>query len=172
MLAERISGLHLVTHDVYRDHRGSFRRTWDASDYGALGQELRPAQISVSRNSGSGTLRGMHYLDISVGEFKNVTCIQGQVQDVVVDMRKDSPTFKQYMSFDLSELNNATLTIPPGCAHGFQLMSEEATLLYAMPVTYQSNMERGVRFDDPKLAIAWLLTPENISQKDLNWPLL
>jgi len=108
----------------------------------------------------------MHYLEEQAQEWKSVVCLQGSVQDVVVDMREESQTFRSHQSFHLEGQSNDGVLIPPGCAHGFLTLEPNTILLYIMSVPYDSSLERALRWDDPTLGISWDLVPKVISDKD------
>jgi dTDP-4-dehydrorhamnose 3,5-epimerase len=129
-------------------------------------------QISISTNPTKGTLRGLHYLEERAKEWKAVVCVQGLVQDVVVDMREGSPTYKSHQSFYLDGRSNDGLLIPPGCAHGFLSLMPNTILMYVMTAPFDSDMERALRWDDPALNISWDLSPNVISDKDKSHGLL
>jgi dTDP-4-dehydrorhamnose 3,5-epimerase len=149
------------------DDRGSFTKVFRSD---SIGKEFK--EVSVARTRSAGVLRGLHYLEISAGEDKHVFCLEGEVWDVVVDIRENSPRYLQHEAFLLSSNHKQTLLIPPGFAHGYLTLTDSVTILYAMSATYDSSLERGIRWDDPILQINWPLVPQLISKKDLSWPLV
>lgn len=167
-----IEGVHLVKLDRNEDPRGYFARAFCESEFECAGIVFRALQANISRSLGKGTIRGMHYRDEGMHEAKFVRCIRGAVWDVVVDMREDSPTKRMSLAFLLSDENGHALYIPDGVAHGHQTLTDMAELLYLMDEAYQSQHQKGLRWDDPAIGIKWPLPVGTISQRDLTWPLL
>jgi dTDP-4-dehydrorhamnose 3,5-epimerase len=164
--------LHPVGHD---DERGSFARTFCADEFRAHGIDPHVEQCSRSRNSKPGTLRGLHVQHEPYGETKVVRCTRGEIFDVAVDLRNESPTFGRYHSIHLSADNERAVVVPPGVAHGFVTLAADCEVWYQMSVAYEPDAGTGVRWDDPDLAIAWPsgLTPTfTISARDRALPLL
>ena len=129
-------------------------------------------QASVSFNRRRGTLRGLHYQAAPHEESKLVRCTAGAIHDVVVDLRDDSPTLRSHVSVELSADNRRQIYVPPGCAHGFQALEDSTEVSYLISAFYEASASRGVRFDDPRLAVAWPLEPSVVSERDRAWPLL
>lgn len=130
-----------------------------------LGKEI--VQINHSFSRKRATLRGLHYQIAPFSEIKIVRCIRGSLYDVVLDLRKNSPTFGSWHAEILSKENGKAVVVPEGCAHGFLTLEEETEILYFVTAPYSKEHERGVRFDDPRFKIEWPLTPLCISEKDL-----
>ena len=163
----RLAGIARVTHDVFRDERGAFMETWHARKYatGGIDHDFVQDNWSESRR---GVLRGLHY-QLTQPQGKLVAVVAGEIFDVVVDLRRNSPTFGQWISETLSADSGAAFWVPPGFAHGFYVTSERATVLYKCTNFYHPAGERTLRWDDPELAIAWPLVdgqPPILSQKD------
>lgn len=152
-----LPGVARVTLDVFRDERGAFMETWQARKYAAFGIDCEFVQDNWSE-SRAGVLRGLHY-QLTQPQGKLVAVVAGEIFDVVVDLRRSSPTFGQWISENLSAERGSALWVPPGFAHGFYVMSERATVLYKCTDFYQPGSERTLRWDDPDLAIAWPLVP-------------
>ena len=114
----------------------------------------------------------MHYQHEPHAEVKLVRCVKGSIYDVIVDLRKDSPTYLQWFGTELSEENGVMIYVPKGFAHGYQSLSEGATALYMVSTNYFPDSEDGLRFNDPKLSIKWPLAVVSVSDKDAKWPLL
>jgi dTDP-4-dehydrorhamnose 3,5-epimerase len=133
------------------------------------GQWLQQNQ-SVTLNKGS--IRGMHYQLPPFEEIKLIRCVQGSIFDVVVDIRKDSPTFLKHFSIELSAHNNILLYVPMGFAHGFQTLTDNCTVLYNHSQIYQPGFESGLMYNDPLLNINWPLTINTVSNRDNNHPLI
>jgi dTDP-4-dehydrorhamnose 3,5-epimerase len=129
-------------------------------------------QCSVSFNHKRGTLRGMHHQGEPRPEEKLVRCTRGAVFDVLADLRKASPTYGRWCSYELSADNRHALYVPAGVAHGFQTLTDGAEVFYQMSVAYHAPSQRGVRFDDPTLAIRWPLPDPIVSERDRALPLL
>jgi len=164
---------YLLAPEPLPDERGFFARTFDANELDKLGLEISYPQWSISYNSKQGTLRGMHWQSEPHMETKLVQCIKGAVFDVIVDVRPQSETFGKWCSIELSEYNRYMLYIPEGFAHGFQTLEDKSELLYHISVPFQPGGSRGIRWDDPDLAISWPFADKRIiSDRDLNLPLL
>ncbi|MBP0465550.1 dTDP-4-dehydrorhamnose 3,5-epimerase family protein [Roseomonas sp. PWR1] len=153
-----------------RDARGAFTRLWCAEDFAAAGIGFRPVQASRSDNARRHTLRGMHYQAAPRAEAKLVRCISGRVHDVVLDLRPDSPAHRRWIAVTLSAREGNALFIPPGCAHGFMTLTEDAALDYLIDAPHAPELARGVRWDDPAFGIAWPATPAVMSERDRSWP--
>jgi dTDP-4-dehydrorhamnose 3,5-epimerase len=160
----------LIQLEPAHDNRGSFARTFCADEFAARGLETAYPQHSVSLSSRQGTVRGMHYQNEPHGEVKLVRCVTGAVWDVIIDLRRDSPTYRRWQAFELSEANNRELYIPKGFAHGFQALSDDAQVSYLISARYAPEFARGIRHDDTAFNIAWPLPVSAISEKDKHWP--
>lgn len=170
--ATDIPGVLLLSSERIGDARGSFARLFCSDELAAPLGNRHIAQINHSFSAERGTLRGMHYQLPPAAEMKIVRCLAGSIWDVVLDLRTSSPTFLQWRAFELDARKDQALLIPEGCAHGFQTLSDDVQLLYLHSAPYARELERGIRFNDPRIAIQWPLTPGNISQRDLLHPLL
>lgn len=168
-----IPGVVVVESEPALDERGSFARAYCRREFSEHGIDFTPAQISSSTNTRRGTLRGLHYQAAPHSEAKLVSCTRGSLFDVAVDLREGSATYGRWAAAELSGSNRRALFIPPGCAHGFQTLEDETELLYLISEPYHADLQRGVRWDDPDLAIHWPEAPERvISDRDLNLPYL
>ncbi len=159
-----LKGLVQIEPAVFGDARGKFVEIFHEARYDAAGISTRFVQDNFSW-SVRGALRGLHY-QLSRPQGKLVTVVKGAVYDVAVDIRKGSPTFGQWYGVELSDVNLRQLYIPPGFAHGFCVLSEEAGFLYKCTEVYSPADERGIVWNDPALAIAWPVTTPLISAKD------
>ena len=159
-----IPGVLLIEPALFHDQRGLFCETYHAQRYADAGISERFVQDNFSR-SVRGTLRGLHYQEPHA-QGKLVMVVEGAVYDVVVDIRIGSPTFGTWQGVDLSSDNYRQLYIPPGCAHGFCVTSEQASVLYKCTEFYSPADERGIIWDDPALAISWPVTTPLLSPKD------
>lgn len=166
----RIPGCFLITPEPRRDDRGFFARTFCPDEFTAAGIDFAPVQTNLSRNDKAHTLRGMHFQDPPFAEAKLVQVARGAIHDVVVDLRPDSPAFRQWISAELSADNLHQLYIPEGCAHGFLTLMADTDVLYGMGRKYEPGHARGYRYDDPAFAIDWPHAPAAISPADEAWP--
>lgn len=162
----------LVEPEIRSDERGSFARTMCRDEFSAQGIDADFVQQNTSVSAQAGTIRGMHFQLPPHTEGKFVRCIRGAVLDVIVDLRRGSPSFLQHEGFELSASNHRMLWVPPGFAHSFQTLSDETEVTYLVTAAYAPDAERGLRFDDPRLGIDWPLPVSTISPKDAAWPLL
>jgi dTDP-4-dehydrorhamnose 3,5-epimerase len=167
-----LSGAYLVELERLGDERGFFARSYCADEFSArgLGPELR--QCSVSYNARKATLRGMHYQGAPHEEHKLVRCTAGAIFDVIVDIRASSPTYRQWFGAELSSADRRSMFIPPGFAHGFMTLTDDAEVYYMISVAHAPQSGRGFRWNDPAFAIEWPLQPAVISARDAAYPLL
>jgi dTDP-4-dehydrorhamnose 3,5-epimerase len=152
------------------DNRGYFARTFCEKEFGSRGLETHVAQCSVSFNRRKGTLRGMHYQVTPFEEVKLVRCVRGAIYDVIIDLRRDSSTFKKHLSVELDERNGKALYVPAGFAHGFQTLADDSEVFYQMSQFYSAKHARGVRWNDPAFAIPWPQDMRTILERDQNYP--
>lgn len=168
-----IEGLKIITPTAFGDKRGYFMETYQANDFKALGIDTVFVQDNQS-SSTKGVLRGLHY-QINFPQDKLVRVIQGEVFDVVVDLREGSPTYGKAQGVILSAENKKQFFIPKGFAHGFLVLSDYAEFCYKVSDFYHPNDEGGLLWSDPEVAIEWPI-PEgmelNIIERDQNWPTL
>ncbi|MEX5631284.1 dTDP-4-dehydrorhamnose 3,5-epimerase family protein [Parafrankia sp. FMc2] len=167
-----VEGVTIVDVEAFTDARGLFARTFCQEEFAAAGLEVAVAQCSVAYNRLAGTVRGMHWAGEPVRETKLVRCTRGALLDVVVDTRPGSPTYLQHVSVELTAENHRALFVAAGLAHGYQTLVDDTEATYQMSVPFTPGHDRGVRFDDPRLGIAWPLPVSVISDKDCAWPLL
>ena len=165
----RIKGVFVFEPKVFEDDRGYFFESFRTSYLNELGLDISFVQDNVSK-SFEGTIRGLHY-QITNPQDKLITCLKGEVLDVAVDIRKESPTFGNYVAFKLSEKNHRSLLVPKGFAHGFSVLSEEATISYKCSNYFNKEGERGIRWDDPLIRINWDVSKPILSEKDRKLPL-
>lgn len=167
-----LPGLCLVESEVRTDHRGRFERVYCQQAMASLHPRLQVAQANLSTTLGRGSVRGLHYQAAPALEAKLVRCLRGKVYDVAVDLRAGSATFLKWHAVELSEDQPHALFIPEGFAHGFQVLSDQAQLLYFHTAAWDPGCEGGLRHDDPALSIRWPLPAAALSDRDLNHPLL
>lgn len=168
--ATPIAGVCVVDLDPREDERGFFARTWCAEEFRAQGLDARLAQCSISSNRAKGTLRGMHFQTAPHEEAKLVSCPQGRIFDVALDLRPGSPTYCRWFGVELSAANHRALYVPPGCAHGMQTLEDDCIVAYAISVPFEPASARAVRWDDPAFGIAWPLPSPTLSPKDRDVP--
>ncbi|MBC7506665.1 MAG: dTDP-4-dehydrorhamnose 3,5-epimerase [Sandarakinorhabdus sp.] len=167
-----LPGVKLIEPKVFCDDRGFFMESWNAATFAAAGLDLHFVQDNHSR-SARGVLRGLHY-QMHSPQGKLVRVTSGAVFDVAVDIRRSSPHFGQWVGYELSDTNKRMLWVPPGFAHGFLVLSETADFLYKVTTLYDGPDDRGIRWDDPAIAIAWPdagVAPQ-LSSKDAIAPVL
>ena len=166
-----IAGAWLIDIEPHEDERGFFARTYCVREFAEHGLVGTIAQCSTSFNARRGTLRGLHYQVAPNEEAKVVRCTSGAIFDVVVDLRASSTTYGKWRSAELSANNRRMLYIPPGVAHGFQTTEDETEVYYQISTEYVAEASRGIRWDDPVLAIDWpLLRGPIISERDRSYP--
>jgi len=168
-----LPGAFVVELEPLRDERGWFARTFDARAFAELGLDANVSQCNTSFNERAGTLRGMHFQTTPHGEAKLVRCTRGAVYDVVIDLRPDSPTFRQWFGIELRAGGTASLFAPAAFAHGFQTLEHASEVHYQMGHHYVPEAASGVRWDDPAFAIQWPDPPPGgrvISERDASYP--
>ena len=165
-----IQGVFVVDPDVFPDPRGEFVRAWVADDYRRQGLETTIAQCSVSQNPRRGTLRGLHFQTAPFDGAKTVRTTRGAIFDVAVDLRPDSPTFLAWVGVELTDSNRRALYVPPGCAHGYQTLVDDAEMMYFTSAPYAPAHQAGVRWDDPAFGIIWPLPPTLMHERDRAYP--
>lgn len=166
-----LKGAYRIEIEKYQDERGFFARTWCERELKELGLTSTMKQCNISFNSKRGTLRGLHYQEAPHEEVKIVRCTKGAIFDVIVDLRRDSPTFTHWFAVELNEENRNMLYIPEGFAHGFQTLSNGTEVFYQMSQFYIAQAARGVRWDDPMFGIEWPNVDKRIiSDRDQQYP--
>jgi dTDP-4-dehydrorhamnose 3,5-epimerase len=167
----RLKGAFIVEPDVFEDERGCFAPTFSQAEFERQGLDARVVQCNTSYNRKKGTLRGMHFQRNPMVEVKLVRCTMGSIQDVIIDLRPESPTYKQWTSVVLSAGNRKSFYIPERFAHGFQTLEDDTEVCYQVSQYYSAENAAGVRWDDPAFAIKW--PPEEmrtISERDISFP--
>lgn len=165
-----LAGAFVVELEPRRDERGFFARTWCRDEFARHGLNPDLVQCNVSYNRARHTLRGMHYQDAPHEECKLVRCTQGAILDVIVDLRPDAPTHRQWFGVELTADNRRALYVPAGFAHGFVTLTDHAEVFYQMSALYHPASARGVRWNDPAFGIAWPVTDPVLSDKDAAYP--
>lgn len=167
----RLPGVVIVQPAVFEDHRGFFMETYKRSEFLGAGIDVDFVQENHSR-SACGTLRGLHLQREPEAQAKLVRVIEGEIFDVAADIRPGSPTYGQWVSTVLSSANRRAIFIPAGYAHGFCVTSPEAQVMYKTSREYAPELEWGVRWNDPLLAIPWPIDQPRLSERDSLWPYL
>ena len=165
-----LSGSYVIDVKPFEDERGWFSRYYCKNEFQQIGHDKDWVQLNHSVTKQKGTLRGMHYQIAPYREIKMVKCITGAIYDVIIDLRKSSPTFLQWYGVELSAENKRMLYIPEGFAHGFQCLADNCQLLYHHSEYYRPNAEGGIKYDDPLINIQWLLPVEMLSARDASHP--
>jgi len=167
-----LAGSYEVELTPFTDSRGWFARTYCKNEFAQIGHTKEWVQLNHSFTQAKGSIRGMHYQLPPFKEIKMVRCIAGTVYDVIIDIRQDSPTFLQWHGTELSAANKRMLYIPEGFAHGFQTLTDDCELLYHHSEFYTPGYEAGISYNDTLLHINWPLQVTNISERDMQYPLL
>ncbi len=170
--ATPIAGLAVVRRRPIGDARGSLTRLFCADELDAAGWHGPIAQINLTTTSERGTIRGMHFQHPPHAETKLVACLRGEVLDIVVDVRRGSPSFLRWHAERLSSVNGLALLVPKGCAHGFQSLVDNVEMLYFHSAAHVPDAEDGLNPLDPRLAIVWPLSPVSLSARDASRPLV
>jgi len=165
----KLKGAFVIEIEKLMDERGYFARAWCQREFREHGLETNFVQFNVSDSLVKGTVRGMHYQDPPYAETKLVRCTGGAVFDVMVDLRPDSPTFLQWISEILTPENGKMMYIPKGFAHGFQTLANQSMVFYQVSEFFAPDYYRGVRWNEPQLAITWPGDVTVISERDKNW---
>ena len=168
----KLRGAFLIDLERRNDERGFFARTFCQKEFAEHGLDPRIAQCNLSYNQIKGTLRGLHYQAAPSREAKLVTCVRGEVFDVIVDFRKSSPTYLHWWSTILSQDRRNSLYVPEAFAHGFLTLADDTEIFYQMSVPFDPASARGLRWNDPALAIKWPCDPLVISTRDLEHDLI
>lgn len=165
----KIKGAYVIEMEYLRDERGFFARSFCSNEFTQHGLKESFQQCNISFNHKKGTIRGLHYQEFPFQETKLVRCTQGAIFDVIVDLRRDSSTFVEWYSIELTADNHKMLYIPEGIAHGFQTLSPNTEVFYQMGSDYHPESARGIRWDDPLINIKWPAKCSVISEKDKSY---
>jgi dTDP-4-dehydrorhamnose 3,5-epimerase len=165
-----LQGAFIVDLEQLEDQRGFFARIWCEETFVEHGLPGHLSQCSIAFNLKQGTLRGMHYQEAPYAEAKLVRCTMGALYDVIVDLRPQSPTFRQHLGVELTAANRRQLFVPEGFAHGYQTLADNTEVFYQMNVPYASSAGRGVRWNDPAFGIEWPEEERTINERDRQWP--
>jgi len=165
-----IDGAFLIEPERRQDDRGFFARTWCRREFEAFGLDTELAQCSLSFNHRAGTLRGLHFQKPPHDEVKLVRCTAGAICDVLLDLRRHSPTILRWIVVDLTAGNHHALYVPPGVAHGFQTLMDNSVVFYQISEFYHPESASGVRWNDPAFGIRWPLPAPILSERDASYP--
>jgi dTDP-4-dehydrorhamnose 3,5-epimerase len=168
----RIPGAWVIDISPIRDERGFFATTWLPEEFRKHGIEPLLAQCNLAFNDKRGTLRGMHFQRSPHAQAKIVRATRGALLDVIVDLRDDSPTYRQWDAVELTADNHRMLYMPEGVAHGYLTLTDDVEAYYHASAPWAPQAESGVRWNDPAFGIRWPFEPVVISDKDANWPLV
>lgn len=165
----KLKGAFIIELEKLEDERGFFARSWCQREFEAHGLNPRVVQCNVSFNAKKGTLRGMHYQVTPFEEVKLVRSTMGAIYDVIIDLRRESATFKEWFGITLTAENRTMLYVPEGFAHGFLTLEDNSEISYQMSEFFSSDHSRGVRWDDPVFGIDWPIEVKVISDRDRNY---
>jgi dTDP-4-dehydrorhamnose 3,5-epimerase len=168
----RLAGAFILDTERREDDRGSFARTFCQREFAQHGLRHNVAQCNVAHNRQRGIIRGLHFQYPPAAETKLVRCTRGAILDVIVDLRPESPTYLEHVAVELGAENWRALFVPERFAHAYQALEDGTDVTYQVGEFYAPQFEGGLRFDDPRLDIAWPLAPRDLSDKDRAWPLL
>jgi dTDP-4-dehydrorhamnose 3,5-epimerase len=168
--ATKLKDAYLIDLNRLEDERGFFARTWCQREFAEHGLNPGLVQCSISFNKERGTLRGMHYQVPPYQEAKLVRCTAGAIYDVIIDLRLDSPTYRQHLGVELSAQARTALYVPEGFAHGFITLLAGSEVFYQMSEFYAPQAGRGLRWNDPTFAIDWPEPVQVISERDATYP--
>ena len=167
-----LGGVWVIDLELREDARGFFARTYCQDEFAKHGLNTRWPQCNVSLTRKQGMVRGMHFQAEPKPEIKLVRCTAGVVLDVIVDVRRGSPSFGKWEGFELTAENRRALYIPGGFAHGFQCLTDHCEMFYQMSEVYFPELARGLRWNDPEVAIRWPISNALLSERDRGLPLL
>ena len=166
----RLSGAYIIDLDKIGDDRGFFARAFCVDEFREHGLTEKIVQMNNSNAARKGTLRGMHYQLAPAAETKLVRCIRGSLYDVIIDLREGSSTFGEHVGVELTADNRKMFYVPKGFAHGFITLEDDTEAFYFVDEFYAPDLERGVRWNDPRFAIDWPIEPKVLSEKDRSHP--
>lgn len=168
----KLDGVVIIEPDAFGDNRGFFMESWNKKKMEEVGLFFNFVQDNHSKSTVRGTLRGIHFQKGDKAQAKLVRCVKGAVFDVAVDLRKNSPTFKQWVGVELSEENKKQLLIPRGFGHGFVTLTDDVEFLYKADNYYAPEADAGIRWNDPDIGIEWGVENPILSEKDKKNPFL
>ena len=164
-----LEDVYIIQLEKLEDERGFFTRVWDKKIFKDRGLNTDLVQMSYSYSKQKGTLRGMHFQETPFDEEKIVRCMKGKIFDVIIDLRKESQTYKKWISFELGSDDLEMIYIPKGFAHGFQTLVDDTEVFYQMSNWFSPQHARGIRWDDSEFNIKWPIDDPVISKKDRSY---
>jgi len=167
-----LHGVWLIDLELRQDERGFFARTYCEKEFSDQGLNTHWPQCNLTLTKARAMIRGMHFQAESKPEIKLIRCAAGAIFDVLVDVRRESPTFGRWEGFELSGENRRTLYVPAGIAHGFQCLANLSEVFYQMSEFYFPDLARGLRWNDPRVGINWPIENPMLSDRDSGLPLL
>lgn len=166
-----IEGAFVIEIEPHLDDRGFFARAWCRREFEKRGIQFEFVQANIAFSKEKGTLRGMHFQNAPHAEAKFLRCVKGEIFDVIIDLRPDSPTFKHWFGIELTAENHKIIFIPEGFAHGYLTTAADTEVFYLVSAFYSPDAEGGVRWDDPAFGIEWPMVGNlTMSEKDRSWP--
>jgi dTDP-4-dehydrorhamnose 3,5-epimerase len=168
----KIHGVYLMEPEVHRDDRGAFCEVFNLLNLDMEGLYFPVEQVNVSMSLRQGTVRGLHYQENPHGQKKIVRCLAGEIFDVVVDLRPESPTYRKWVGFKLTSADWKSVLVPTGCAHGYQALKDFSEIQYLVSQPWKKEAERGVRPEDPGIGVKWPMPVCALNRRDAEWPLL
>lgn len=172
LLKTKLEGVYILIPKVFGDYRGFFMESWSRRTMEEAGLFYDFVQDNHSLSTVKGTLRGLHFQKGDKSQAKLVRCVRGAVLDVAVDLRHDSPTYKQWVGVELSEENKKQLLIPRGFGHGFVTLTDHVEFLYKADNYYAPEADGGIRWNDPEIGVDWGISDPILSEKDTKNPFL
>lgn len=166
----KLTGAYVIDLEKKVDDRGFFARAWCQEEFQTHNLVSQFVQCNTSWNRTKGTLRGMHRQVAPHEESKLIRCTRGAIYDVMIDLRRDSPTFGKWQGFELTEINHRSLFVPGGFAVGYQTLEDSSEVVYLVSEFYAPSCEEGIRYNDPAFGIEWPTVVTVISEKDKRWP--
>lgn len=168
----KLDGVYVLTPKVFGDNRGWFMETYSKRDLAEAGITAEFVQDNRSYSAQKGIVRGLHFQTPPCAQAKLLSCLKGSIMDVAVDLRKTSPTFKQWIAVELTAENKKQIFIPKGFAHGFVTLSDDVEIMYKVDAFYAPEHDGGIRWNDPDIGVEWGVTDPILSEKDKSSPFL
>ena len=172
VIETKLKGCYIIEPSVFGDHRGYFMEVYNAKKLKEIGINVDFVQANESFTAKKGTIRGLHFQSAPFAQAKLVRCSMGAIYDVAVDLRKDSPTYKEWVKVELSEDNKRQLFLPRGFAHGFVTLTDNVKFCYEVDNDYNKDADGGILWNDPTIGVEWGITDPILSDKDKNQPIL
>ncbi|HTG87942.1 MAG TPA: dTDP-4-dehydrorhamnose 3,5-epimerase [Pyrinomonadaceae bacterium] len=167
----KLAGAFVIEPESFTDERGIFARSFSEREFASRGINPRIAECNISVSNKRYTIRGMHFQTAPCAQAKLVRCTKGAIYDVIIDLRPDSPTFKQWIGEELTAENRRMLYVPEGFAHGFQTLADNTEVFYQVSDFYAPESAGGVRWNDPAFGIRWpAMDGVTINERDQNYP--